>query len=146
MKKHSIALGSDHAGFEKKQVLLNMLTQGGYTVKDLGAVSTDSYDYPDAAHPVAQAIESGMYDLGILICGTGNGMAIAANKHQGIRAGLAWTEEIARLIRLHNDANVLCMPARFMDNDLMLRMVEAFLTSDFEGGRHEVRKAKIPLT
>lgn len=128
-----------------KELLLKMLQQAGYTVKDFGAPSEESFDYPDSAHPAARSIEMGVYDRGILFCGTANGMAIAANKHNGIRAGLAWNEEIARLTRMHNDANVLCIPARYVDSETMLRMVEAFLLTEFEGGRHAKRVEKIPF-
>jgi ribose 5-phosphate isomerase B len=143
--KLRIALGADHTGFELKDVLLTMLQNAGYTVKDFGAYSLEAFDYPDAAHPVARSIQSGVYDRGILFCGTANGMAITANKHTGIRAGLAWNEEIAKLVRQHNDANILCIPSRYTDIDTMLRMVEAFLLTDFEGGRHARRVDKIAV-
>ena len=109
-----IAIGGDHAGFEYKAVLIEKLQKEGYEVKDFGPFSNASCDYPDFAHPLATAVENKEFDLGILLCGSANGVAITANKHQGIRAGLAWNTEVAQLVRLHNDANVLCIPARFV--------------------------------
>lgn len=143
--KKSIVIGGDHAGFEFKAAIIKMLEDMGYTVKDVGAHSADSVDYPDYAHPLAEWIEAGKAPLGITLCGSGNGIAIAANKHQGIRAALCWTEELAALARQHNNANVLSIPARFVTRNLALRMVKTFLTTDFEGGRHERRVGKIPV-
>jgi ribose 5-phosphate isomerase B len=136
-----IALGADHAGFAYKQTLLAHLSQN--ELKDFGAYSTDSVDYPDFAHPVALAVESGEYDLGILICGSANGIAMAANKHQGVRAAICWTVELAVLARTHNDANVLCLPARFISEADAQAICDAFLQTDFEGGRHANRVHKI---
>lgn len=136
-----IALGADHAGFAYKQTLLAHLSQN--ELKDFGAYSTDSVDYPDFAHPVALAVESGEYDLGILICGSANGVAMAANKHQGVRAAICWTVELAVLARTHNDANVLCLPARFISEADAQAIADAFLQTDFEGGRHANRVHKI---
>jgi ribose 5-phosphate isomerase B len=138
-----IAIGGDHAGFEYKSKLVTFLTNLGHEVKDFGPYSAESCDYPDFVHPVAEAVESGTFDKGILICGSGNGIAITANKHQGIRAALAWQEEIAQLARSHNDANVLCMPARFIEYPLAEKTTKTFLTTEFEGGRHKNRVNKI---
>ena len=140
-KPMRIALGADHAGFAYKQTLLAHLIQN--ELKDFGAYSTDSVDYPDFAHPVALAVESGEYDLGILICGSANGVAMAANKHQGVRAAICWTVELAVLARTHNDANVLCLPARFISEADAQAICDAFLQTDFEGGRHANRVHKI---
>jgi ribose 5-phosphate isomerase B len=140
-KPMRIALGADHAGFAYKQTLLAHLSQN--ELKDFGAYSTDSVDYPDFAHPVALAVESGEYDLGILICGSANGVAMAANKHQGVRAAICWTVELAVLARTHNNANVLCLPARFISEADAQAICDAFLQTDFEGGRHANRVHKI---
>ncbi|MDM1049158.1 MULTISPECIES: ribose 5-phosphate isomerase B [Sphingobacterium] len=138
-----IAIGGDHAGFEYKAAIIEFLQELGYTVQDFGTYSTDSVDYPDFAHPVASSVEDQSNDMGILICGSANGVAITANKHQGIRAAICWLEEISALARQHNNANVVCVPARFIDLDLAKRIVKTFLTTDFEGGRHENRVNKI---
>lgn len=140
-KTLSIAIGSDHAGFEYKELLRDFLINS--KIKDFGAYSSDSADYPDFAHPVADAIESGEFQFGILVCGSANGVAITANKHQGIRAAICWTEEIAELARKHNNANVLCIPARFISQDLAKAITKKFLTTEFEGGRHANRVDKI---
>ena len=136
-----IALGADHAGFAYKKILLAHLGQN--ELKDFGTYGTDSVDYPDFAHPVALAVESGEYDLGILICGSANGVAMAANKHQGVRAAICWTVELAVLARTHNDANVLCLPARFISEVDAQAIADAFLQTEFEGGRHANRVHKI---
>ncbi|MBX2842599.1 MAG: ribose 5-phosphate isomerase B [Flammeovirgaceae bacterium] len=138
-----IAIGGDHAGFGYKKELIPKLEKWGYTVTDFGTSNEDSVDYPDFAHPVAQAVESGECEIGILICGTGNGVAITANKHQKIRAGLCWNEEVASLIRQHNDANVLSMPARFITLEEAEKITKTFLTTAFEGGRHARRVEKM---
>lgn len=138
-----IAIGADHAGFSYKEKIASFLTQSGHTVKDFGTHSSDSTDYADFAHPVASAVENKEFDFGVLICGSGNGVAITANKHQGIRAALCWQEELAVLARQHNNANVLCMPERFVSYELAEKMVTAFLSTRFEGGRHERRVDKI---
>jgi ribose 5-phosphate isomerase B len=138
-----IAIGGDHAGFEYKLALVAFLTEKGHTVKDFGPYSTDSVDYPDFAHPLADAVESNEFDFGILICGSGNGVNITANKHQGIRSGLAWNKEVAALIRQHNDANVMALPARFISLEEAKVCVETFLSTPFEGGRHQNRVNKI---
>lgn len=140
-KTLSIAIGSDHAGFEYKELLRGFLESS--VVKDFGTHSPDSADYPDFAHPVALAVESGEFTFGILVCGSANGVAITANKHQGIRAAICWTEEIAELARKHNNANVLCIPARFVSPDQARSITSKFLTTEFEGGRHATRVNKI---
>lgn len=139
--KVKIAIGADHAGFEYKELLKSFLTD--YEVKDFGTYSTQSVDYPDFAHPVASAVESKEYDFGILVCGSANGVAITANKHQHIRAAICWLNEIAVLARMHNNANILCIPARFVSEDLAKEMTTTFLNTPFEGGRHEGRVNKI---
>ena len=138
-----IAIGCDHAGYAYKDSLVSMLQNRGYMVLDFGTHSADSVDYPDFAHAVAAAVESGQADRGVLLCGSGNGVAITANKHQGIRCALCWTEEIAQLARQHNDANVIALPARFIPEIMAQAMVYTFLTTDFEGGRHARRVDKI---
>ncbi|MEC3881138.1 ribose 5-phosphate isomerase B [Parapedobacter sp. 10938] len=142
-KPHTIAIGGDHAGFTYKAELLDFLTRAGYTVNDFGTHTADSVDYPDFAHPVATAVESGEFDRGILICGSANGVAITANKHQGIRAAICWQEELATLARQHNDANIVCIPARFIEVELAKAIIDKFLTTDFEGGRHANRVSKM---
>lgn len=137
-----ISIGSDHAGYELKAKLEKLLVAAGLQVHDHGPHTADSVDYPDYAHPVAtQVEEEGI--LGILICGSGNGVCMTANKHVGIRAALCWTKELAMLARQHNNANILCIPARFVSEELALEMVEAFLSTAFEGGRHATRVNKI---
>jgi ribose 5-phosphate isomerase B len=138
-----IALGADHAGFRYKDQLVALLKNEGHEVKDFGTYSADSTDYADFAHPVAASVESHESDFGILVCGSGNGVAITANKHQQIRAALCWNEELASLARLHNNANVLCLPERFVDFSEAEKMVKTFLSTGFEGGRHERRVNKI---
>ena len=138
-----IAIGGDHAGFEYKGKMVQRLQNLGYKVKDFGPFSSDSVDYPDYVHPLSSALENGEFDLGIVICGSGNGVAITANKHQGIRAALCWNEELAALARQHNNANVLALPARFISYELAEKLAEIFLTTDFEGGRHQNRVSKI---
>ena len=137
-----LAIGSDHAGFEYKEKLKKLL-EGKHLVKDFGTYSLESADYPDFAHPVSSSVEKSENDLGILVCGSGNGVAITANKHQGIRAAICWNEELASLARRHNNANVLCIPARFIEYALAEKIVETFLSTDFEGGRHANRVNKI---
>lgn len=138
-----IAVGSDHAGFEYKATILSFLQAKGFAVKDLGTYSSDSTDYPDFAHPVANAVENGEATCGILICGSANGVAITANKHQDIRAAICWLPELATLARQHNNANVICLPARFVSVNDAEQMVDTFLSTAFEGGRHAQRVAKI---
>jgi len=138
-----IAIGADHAGFAYKELLKKWLEKNGYSVKDFGTYTTESADYPDFAHPVASSVEKNEFDLGVLVCGSANGVAITANKHQGVRAALCWNEELASLARQHNNANVLCLPARFVDVTLAEKILDRFLHSSFEGGRHERRVNKI---
>ena len=136
-----IAIGSDHAGYNYKQELLEWLPQE--TVKNFGTYTADSADYPDFAHPVAAAVESGEFDFGILVCGSANGVAITANKHQGIRAAICWQAELASLARKHNNANIVCIPERFISLDEAKAIVETFLSTEFEGGRHATRVGKM---
>jgi len=138
-----IAIGGDHAGFEYKARIAKKLESRGYVIKDFGPFSEASVDYPDYVHPLSNAIEKGEFDLGIVICGSGNGVAITANKHQGIRAALCWNEELAALARQHNNANVLAIPARFISYELAEKLAEIFITTDFEGVRHQNRVNKI---
>jgi ribose 5-phosphate isomerase B len=138
-----IAIGADHAGFEYKETIIAHLAQLSWAVDNKGTYSIDSVDYPDFAHPVAAATETGLAAAGILVCGSGNGVCLTANKHAGIRAALCWTEELAALARQHNNANVLCIPARFVSLDVALKMVDVFLSTPFEGGRHQKRVDKI---
>jgi ribose 5-phosphate isomerase B len=138
-----IAIGADHAGFELKEQLKAWLLQNSFEIRDFGAHSADSVDYPDFAHPVAEAVEKKQFDLGLLVCGSANGVAITANKHQGIRAAICWNEELATLARQHNDANILCLGARFTEPLLAQKILDRFLTASFEGGRHERRVKKM---
>ena len=142
-KSLPIAIGSDHAGFDYKESVKAMLLDAGWQVDDKGPHSTDSVDYPDYAHPVATMVETGAATAGILICGSGNGVCMTANKHQGIRAALCWNEELATLARQHNNANMLCLPARFVGLDVAKAMVAQFVNTEFEGGRHAKRVEKI---
>lgn len=145
MSISSIAIGSDHAGFECKESIKTALKTAneGFALVDVGTHSADSVDYPDFAHQVATQVESGEVEMGVVICGSGNGVCITANKHKGIRAALCWSVEIAALARQHNDANVLCIPARFVSHETALQMVETFMNTAFEGGRHQKRIEKI---
>ena len=138
-----IAIGNDHAGFELKTEVVNHLKSLGYDVKDFGTYSSERADYPDFAHAVASSIENGEFKIGILICGSANGISMAANKHQGIRSAVCWNREIASLARLHNDANILALPGRFISIEEALACVDVFLNTDFEGGRHSARVDKI---
>jgi len=138
-----IAIGSDHAGYEYKMAIVKWLTEKGYRLQDKGVDENKSVDYPDYAHPVAASVEKGETAFGILLCGSANGVCITANKHQGIRAGLAFETEVARLIRQHNDANVICIPARFVSLEYAKQMIEIFMSTAFEGGRHQTRVNKI---
>lgn len=138
-----IAIGADHAGFEYKELLKKQLSKLGHEPKDYGTHSMDSVDYPDFAHPVAKAVENKESEMGVLICGSANGVAITANKHQGIRAAICWTEELASLARQHNNANIVCIPARFVSLELAEKILVKFLSTSFEGGRHENRVNKI---
>lgn len=140
-----IGLCSDHAGFAYKTSLIGYLEGKGYETVDFGTYSTESMDYPDVAHPLAEAVETGAVDKGIALCGTGNGMAMTLNKHQGIRAALCWIPEISHLARQHNDANVLVMPGRFIDNEMADKIMTEFFNTAFEGGRHQKRIDKMPV-
>ena len=144
-KTKTLALGCDHGGYELKEYIKIKIAESGYSVRDFGTFSPDSMDYPDVAHPVASAVNSGQYEMAILICGNGNGICMTANKYAGIRAALCWKTELAMLAREHNDANILCLPGRFISQYEALNAVMAFLTTDFEGGRHQARIEKIPL-
>ena len=144
MEVKTVGLACDHAGFPLKRFVLDYLEKKGYPIKDFGTYSDESVDYPDFAHPLAKAIESGEVYPGIAICGSGEGMAITLNKHQGVRAGLAWNKDIAELIRQHNDANVLVLPGRFIDNKTAEAIMDEFFKASFEGGRPERRVKKIP--
>lgn len=139
----SIGIASDHAGFELKEILLKELSQMGYQIKDFGTFSTASMDYPDVAHPLASSVANGELPVGIAICGTGNGMSMALNKHANIRAALCWNNEISALARQHNNANICSLPARFISVELAKEIVKTFLTTEFDGGRHLNRINKI---
>ena len=141
-----IVLASDHAGFVMKSHLVSFLKSKGHEVLDVGTHSDERTDYPDHAHNAARAVLSGDADLGVLVCGSGNGVQMSANKHEGIRCGLAWTTEIAELARQHNDANMIALPARFIAEELASEIVEGFIGAEFEGGRHAQRVEKIALT
>lgn len=138
-----IAIGSDHAGFDYKVEIVKWLTEKGFKVEDKGVAENKSVDYPDYAHPVANAVENGEVAFGILLCGSANGVCITANKHQGIRAGLSFEPEVAKLIRQHNDANIIGIPARFVSLEVAKQMIELFIETPFEGGRHQTRVNKI---
>ncbi len=144
-KSKTLALGCDQGGYELKEFIKIKIAESGYSVRDFGTYSVDSIDYPDVAHPVASAVNNGQYPMAILICGSGNGVCMTANKYSGIRAALCWNTELARLAREHNDANILCLPGRYISYTEALTAVMAFLTTEFEGGRHKTRIDKIPL-
>ena len=145
MEVKRVGVACDHAGFALKQFVLQYLEEKGYPVKDYGTWSDASVDYPDFGHALAEGIESGEVYPGIAICGSGEGISITLNKHQQVRAGLCWIPEIAHLIRQHNDANVLVMPGRFIDNNMARKIMDEFFTASFEGGRHQKRVDKIPV-
>lgn len=145
-KAKTLPISCDHGGFEMKEILKEKLNSLGYTIKDLGTFSEDSIDYPDFIHPLASAINKGEFELGIILCGSGNGAQMTANKYPNIRAGLCWSVEQAELIRLHNDANILSLPGRFVSFDLALKIATTFLTTEFKGGRHQNRVDKISKT
>ena len=138
-----VPVGGDHAGFQYKEAIKSLLTEKGYEVVDFGPFSEDSCDYPDFAHPLAKAVNDGEFKLGILICGSANGVNMVANKYPNVRSAMAWQVELATLARTHNDANIVALPARFIDLTLAKQIVEAFLTTEFEGGRHAKRRDKI---
>ncbi|MDO4736198.1 MAG: ribose 5-phosphate isomerase B [Bacteroidia bacterium] len=141
--KQLIGMAADHAGYSLKEELKPMLAQMGYEVKDFGTHSEESMDYPDVAHPLAEAVENGEVAFGIAMCGSANGITMSLNKHQGVRAAICWKPELASLARQHNDANVLSMPARFISADEAKEIVKAFCAASFEGGRHQRRVEKI---
>lgn len=141
MKK--IAIGSDHAGYELKEILKEYLSKKGFTIEDKGCFSLDSVDYPDFVHPTAEAVENNEVDFGIVICGSANGVSMTANKHQKIRSAIAWIPEIAKLAKEHNNANILALPARYISTDLAKEIVDAYINAEFEGGRHQRRVDKI---
>ncbi len=145
-KSIRIPLASDHGGYEMKAFLIEKLLKEGYKVKDFGCYSEESVDYPDFIHPLAKAIDQGIYPLGIIMCGSGNGAQITANKYANVRAGLCWTVEQAQLTRMHNDANIISIPGRFIPFEEAWKMVEIFLSTAFEGGRHLKRVEKIAQT
>lgn len=145
MKKKKIAIASDHAGFFLKQKLIDYLKNQQYEVRDFGSYSEEAVDYPDVGHKIAASVASGEYDFGISICGTGNGINMTANKHNGIRSALCWNEEISRLARAHNDANICALPGRFISESEAFLVVRTFLETSFEGGRHKRRIDKIPI-
>lgn len=140
-----LAIGADHAGFHLKGKVITFLHEQGYQTKDFGTYSADSVDYPDFAHPVAATVDADDYPMGILICGSANGVCMTANKYPFVRAAICWNEELAQLARQHNDANILCLPARFISEEVALEIVKTFLSTPFEGGRHEKRVNKISL-
>ena len=142
-KNKPVAIGSDHAGFDYKEDLISFLEAKEIPYQDFGTHSKDSVDYPDFAHPVASAVENNEASFGILICGSANGVAITANKHQGVRAAVCWGEELAQLSRLHNNANIICIPSRFVREGDVEKMVDIFIHTEFEGGRHMKRVEKI---
>lgn len=141
----TISIGNDHAGTKYKNAIVKHLETKGYTVKNYGTNANDSVDYPDFVHPVAKDVENKTVDFGIIICGSGNGANMTANKHQGVRSALCWTKEIAALARQHNNANILSIPSRFTAQQQAIDMVDTFLNTAFEGGRHELRVKKIPV-
>ncbi|MBR1889049.1 MAG: ribose 5-phosphate isomerase B [Alloprevotella sp.] len=143
---NKIGVASDHAGFELKEHAKELLQEMGYEVKDFGTYNAESCDYPDFAHALAQGIEQGEVPMGIAVCGSGEGICITLNKHQSIRAALVWRADIARLSRQHNDANVLCLPGRFLEKSEADNIIKEFLTTSFEGGRHLIRVNKIPIS
>lgn len=143
--KETLIIASDHAGYDMKCSLIKYLEQKGYIVKDLGTDSTQPVNYPDFGHPLAEAVESGKYSKGISLCGSGNGINMVTNKHQGIRGALCWNEEISRVARSHNDANICSLPARFINLPTAMKIVDAFLETEYEGGRHDIRIRHIPI-
>ena len=146
MEKARIAAGSDHAGFEVKTAIVKMLKENGYDVQDFGTDSPESVDYPDFAHAVAGSLGRGEAEFGVLVCGSANGVAIAANRHEHVRAAIAWRDDVAALARRHNDANIICIPARFVTIPEAIQFVQTFLSQSFEGGRHSRRVEKIEVS
>lgn len=144
-KKEILPIGSDHGGFELKEFIKNKLSNEGFNFKDFGTWSEDSVDYPDFIHPVAKSVNDGEFKFGIIVCGSGQGASMVANKYQKIRAGLCWNIEQAKLTRLHNNANIISLPGRFIDFEVAVDMIRVFLNTEFEGGRHILRINKIPV-
>ena len=138
-----IALASDHAGYQLKNRIIKYLKENNFEIKDFGSYTDEAVDYPDYAHPLAESVEKGEYDIGITFCGSGNGINMAANKHKKIRSAVCWTSEISKLARLHNNANICAIPARFIDDETAIDIVKSFLNTEFEGGRHLRRITKI---
>jgi len=145
LKDRVIALASDHAGFDKKQVVIKYFKEKGIAYKDFGCFSNESVDYPEFGHAIGNAIDKGEYEIGITFCGSGQGISIAANKHQNVRSATCWKPEIAALAKQHNDANICAIPGRFVSDEEVIAIVEAYLNAEFEGGRHARRIAQIPL-
>lgn len=143
--KETIAIASDHAGYLMKLNIIKHLEEKGYGIHDLGTDSTDAVNYPDFGHPLAEVVESGKFRLGISLCGSGNGINMVTNKHQGIRGALCWSKEISEMARLHNDANICSLPARYIDLETAKNIVDAFLETGYEGGRHDIRISHIPI-
>ncbi len=143
MKKLSIAIGSDHAGFELKEKVVEWLNSSNFVAKDFGTFSKESVDFPDFAHAVASEVENGKFNIGILICGTGIGVDMTANKHQGIRSALCWNKEVSKLAKRHNNANIICLPGRLISIEEAIEILEVFFNTEFEGGRHKRRIDKI---
>ena len=142
-KSKILPIACDHGAFEMKEYLIKELKEAGYLIKDMGTYNTDSVDYPDMIHPLAKAVNDGVYDLGLIMCGSGNGAQITANKYANVRAGLCWSVEQAELTRMHNNANIISIPGRFIEFPLAWKILKAFLETDFEGGRHKARVEKI---
>lgn len=143
--KNNLAIASDHAGYPMKVSIIKYLEEKGYELKDFGTDSTKAVNYPDFGHPLARAVESGEFELGISICGSGNGINMVTNKYRGIRGALCWNGEVSRMARLHNDANICSLPARYIDLDTAIEIVDAFLETEYEGGRHDIRIRNIPI-
>jgi ribose 5-phosphate isomerase B len=143
--KRTLAIASDHAGYQMKLSIIKHLEEKGYEVIDFGTDSPEAVNYPDFGHPLAEAVESGRFSMGISLCGSGNGINMVTNKHQGIRGALCWNREISRMARSHNDANICSIPARYINLDTAVEIVDAFLETDYEGGRHDIRINNIPI-
>ena len=143
--KRTLAIASDHAGYQMKLSIIKHLEEKGYEVIDFGTDSTEAVNYPDFGHPLAEAVESGRFSMGISLCGSGNGINMVTNKHEGIRGALCWNREISRMARSHNDANICSIPARYINLDTAVEIVDAFLETDYEGGRHDIRIKNIPI-
>ena len=143
--KRTLAIASDHAGYQMKLSIIEHLEEQGYEVMDFGTDSTDAVNYPDFGHPLAEAVESGRFETGVSLCGSGNGINMVTNKHQGIRGALCWNKEISMMARCHNDANICSLPARYIDLETAREIVDAFLETSYEGGRHDIRISHIPI-